>query len=163
MKASSASTVAGSTAGGIKVIRWLLVYKQGVREIARLSECPAGRSPELPSDCREFAETPETLFRKLDEWGFDAMVIPHGTTWGFYTPPGSSWDKQLTAAQDDPDRQTLLEIYSGHGNSEEYREWREFEIGPDGEKICPAPTPSAASRWRSANSWAWSANWPTAI
>jgi trk system potassium uptake protein TrkH len=27
---------AGSTAGGIKVIRWLLVYKQGVREIARL-------------------------------------------------------------------------------------------------------------------------------
>ena len=27
---------AGSTAGGIKVIRWLLVYKQGVREIVRL-------------------------------------------------------------------------------------------------------------------------------
>jgi trk system potassium uptake protein TrkH len=27
---------AGSTAGGIKVIRWLLVYKQGVREILRL-------------------------------------------------------------------------------------------------------------------------------
>ena len=27
---------AGSTAGGIKVIRWLLIYKQGVREIIRL-------------------------------------------------------------------------------------------------------------------------------
>ena len=27
---------AGSTAGGIKVIRWLLVYKQGMREIVRL-------------------------------------------------------------------------------------------------------------------------------
>ncbi len=27
---------AGSTAGGIKVVRWLLVYKQGVREIVRL-------------------------------------------------------------------------------------------------------------------------------
>jgi len=27
---------AGSTAGGIKVIRWLLLYKQGVREIVRL-------------------------------------------------------------------------------------------------------------------------------
>jgi trk system potassium uptake protein TrkH len=27
---------AGSTAGGIKVVRWLLIYKQGVREIARL-------------------------------------------------------------------------------------------------------------------------------
>lgn len=27
---------AGSTAGGIKVIRWLLIYRQGVREIVRL-------------------------------------------------------------------------------------------------------------------------------
>ncbi|MDH4049545.1 MAG: TrkH family potassium uptake protein [Gammaproteobacteria bacterium] len=27
---------AGSTAGGMKVIRWLLIYKQGVREISRL-------------------------------------------------------------------------------------------------------------------------------
>jgi trk system potassium uptake protein TrkH len=27
---------AGSTAGGIKVVRWLLIYKQGVREITRL-------------------------------------------------------------------------------------------------------------------------------
>jgi len=27
---------AGSTAGGMKVIRWLLIYKQGMREIARL-------------------------------------------------------------------------------------------------------------------------------
>src|SRR5690606_41503663 len=27
---------AASTAGGIKVIRWLLIYKQGVREIVRL-------------------------------------------------------------------------------------------------------------------------------
>ena len=27
---------AGSTAGGIKVVRWLLIYKQGVREIVRL-------------------------------------------------------------------------------------------------------------------------------
>ncbi|MDX1509697.1 MAG: potassium transporter TrkG, partial [Woeseiaceae bacterium] len=27
---------AGSTAGGIKVIRWLLIYKQGMREIVRL-------------------------------------------------------------------------------------------------------------------------------
>ena len=27
---------AGSTAGGIKVVRWLLIYKQGAREVARL-------------------------------------------------------------------------------------------------------------------------------
>ena len=35
---------AGSTAGGIKVIRWLLVYKQGVREIGRLVH-PAAEIP----------------------------------------------------------------------------------------------------------------------
>jgi len=93
---------------------------------------------ELPADCSEGAATPELLFRKLDEWGFDSLVIPHGTTWGIYTPPGSSWDKQLTAQQHDPARQKLVEVFSGHGNSEEYRSFREVEFGADGEAICPA-------------------------
>jgi hypothetical protein len=95
---------------------------------------------DLPRDCVESAPTPCELFQKLDEWGHDAIVIPHGTTWGFYTPPGSSWDKQLTAAQHDPDRQTLLEIYSGHGNSEQYRDWRALRFDENGEPICPEPT-----------------------
>ena len=94
---------------------------------------------ELPLDCRESTLKPRGLFDKLDDWGFDSMVIPHGTTWGFYTPQGSAWDKQLTDDQHDPKRQRLIEIYSGHGNSEEYRGWREVVIAPDGSRSCPEP------------------------
>ena len=76
--------------------------------------CPAGVPVrDLPSDCIEHAETPAELFAKLDDWGHDAIVIPHGTTWGFYTPPGSSWAKQLEGPMHDPERQTLIEVYSG--------------------------------------------------
>ncbi len=95
---------------------------------------------DMPIDCVESAPTPRELYQKLDEWGHDAIVIPHGTTWGFYTPPGSSWDKQLTAAQHDPDRQTLLEIYSGHGNSDQYRDFRAIQFDENGEPICPEPS-----------------------
>lgn len=95
---------------------------------------------ELPNDCREIASTPNELFAKLDDWGFDSMVIPHGTTWGLYTPPGSSWDKQLEENVHDPRRQYLIEIFSGHGNSEEYRGWREVLLNDDGTRGCPAPT-----------------------
>ncbi len=58
-------TRAGSTAGGIKVIRWLLVYKQGVREIVRLVH---------PS-----AEIPVKLGNK---------AVPHrvvDAVWGFFS------------------------------------------------------------------------------
>ncbi len=59
---------AGSTAGGMKVVRWLLVYKQGTREIARLIH---------PN-----AEIPVRLGRKAVStrvvdavWGFFAVYI----------------------------------------------------------------------------------------
>lgn len=111
-----------------------------VTEIARLSDCPEnGASPTLPADCREVADTPEVLFRKLDEWDFDAMVIPHGTTWGFYTPPGYVYDKQLQARHDNPRWQQLIEVFSGHGNSEEYRSFRAVERTEDG-LTCPKPS-----------------------
>jgi hypothetical protein len=99
--------------------------------------CPEGDVRSLPDDCREIAETPVELFRKLDEWGHDAIVIPHGTAWGIYTPATSSWDKQLSGPMHDPDRQTLLEVYSGHGESEPYREWRAFERDAQGDAVCP--------------------------
>jgi hypothetical protein len=105
--------------------------------------CPAGvDSRRLPPDCHEVAHTPQELYEKLSQLGFDTIVIPHGTTWGFYTPPGSTFDKQLTAAQHDPDKQTLIEVYSGHGNSEEYRDWKAIDWDPAGNPVCPAPSRS---------------------
>jgi hypothetical protein len=93
----------------------------------------------LPDDCREFAATPAELFAKLDDWGFDSLVIPHGTSWGNYTPPGSSFAKQLQNQNHDPSRQRLVEVYSGHGNAEEHRPYREARLRADGESTCPPP------------------------
>ena len=95
----------------------------------------------LPADCRERAATPEVLLRKLREWHHETVVIPHGNTWGIYTPPGSDWSKQLNATQHDPTLQTLFEVYSGHGNTEEYRSWRGVAVDADGRRFCPAPVP----------------------
>ena len=114
------------------------VFQRAVRETP---SCPPDVDVrELPEDCLEGAATPEVLFRKLDEWGFDSLVIPHGTTWGIYTPEGSSWDKQLTAAQHDPARQRLIEVFSGHGNSDEYRPWRSARPNDAGVFECAEPT-----------------------
>lgn len=113
------------------------------RELAAIPLCPEGvDTRQLPEDCGEAAHTPAELFEKLAQWGFEAIVIPHGNTWGLYTPPGSSWDKQLVGQQHDPSRQTLIEVYSGHGNSEQYRDWQEVTWGPNGEPVCPPPTKS---------------------
>ena len=119
-------------------------------ELADLTNC-ADDVPvrDLPDDCRESATTPADLFAKLDDWGFDSLVIPHGTTWGFYTPLGSSWDKQLTLENHDPDRQKFIEVFSGHGNSEEYRPFEEIVFAEDGAPSCPAPANNfLPSCWR---------------
>jgi len=111
------------------------------REVLGVDECPAGvDTRELPADCREVAPDPTVLFEKLNQWGFDAMVIPHGTTWGMYTPPGYTWDKQLHRPVHDPDRQRLIEVYSGHGNSEEFRDYTAVLPGAEGAAACPAPS-----------------------
>ena len=97
-------------------------------------------SADLPVGCLEIAETPEVLHRKLDEWGGDVLEIPHGTAWGVYTPASTTMDKHLTSENYDADKMKLVEIMSGHGNSEEYRRWTEFDVDDAGERICPAPT-----------------------
>src|SRR5262245_65364391 len=131
-------------------------YSDGGADFARfmsttagVPNCPKGVPVrELPTDCRELAATPQELFAKLHEWNFASIVIPHGTTWGFYTPLGSSWDKQLTAEQHDPARQRLIEIYSGHGNSEEFRPYHEVAIAEE-KSSCPAPADNyLPSCWR---------------
>jgi len=94
---------------------------------------------ELPLDCQENAPTPKLLFDKLDDWGHETMVIPHGSTWGFYTPLGSSWEKQIAPGMHDPERQRIIEVFSGHGNSEEFRPYEEVAVDADGSRSCPAP------------------------
>jgi hypothetical protein len=122
-------------------------FIQETRNVPRCSADVGAR--ELNADCYESAATPRELFDKLDQWGFDTIVIPHGNTWGFYTPPGSTLDKQLTAQQNDPGKQIIFEIMSGHGNSEEYRDWRATRFDADGNPTCPEPTPDyLPSCWR---------------
>ncbi len=59
---------AGSTAGGIKVIRWLLIYKQGVREIVRLVH----PSAEIPVKLGNKA----VQHRVVDAvWGFFSIYV----------------------------------------------------------------------------------------
>ena len=59
---------AGSTAGGIKVVRWLLIYKQGVREIVRLVH----PSAEIPVKLGKKA----VQYRVVDAvWGFFSVYV----------------------------------------------------------------------------------------
>ena len=125
-------------------------FARFMQETGRTPDCPSDVPVrELPLDCRESADDPAGLFAKLRDWDVESMVIPHGTTWGFYTPPGSSWDKQLQPGQHDPSLQQLIEVFSGHGNSEEFRPWRDVIFDADGRRSCPVPTPDyLPSCWR---------------
>jgi hypothetical protein len=115
-------------------------FNKFFEEIQATPICPEGVSTkDLPLNCYEEATNPNILFQKLKEWDTPYMVIPHGTTWGYYTPAPSDWKKQLTDFQDDKS-QFLFEIYSGHGNSEEYRTWNDAALDLNGELFCPEAT-----------------------
>jgi len=125
-------------------LRWVQpqewqTYAGAAQHFAELGSIPVCGS-EADSECRELVETPGELYARLDELGLEALAIPHGTAWGTYTPATSDIAKHLDPAHYDPSRQMLVEIMSGHGNSEEYRGFRELEVAPDGSRSCPEPT-----------------------
>jgi hypothetical protein len=110
---------------------WLLERMSGMPACAKDVE-----SPRLPPDCRENAPTPRELYEKLDQWGLEYLVIPHGLSWGIHAPAGSRLDVSLDRLQYQPRRERLLEIYSGHGNNEEFR----AAAGVDKPAVCPPPS-----------------------
>lgn len=59
---------AGSTAGGMKVVRWLLLYNQGIREVKRLVH-PAAEIPIRLGD----SVVPQQVVESV--WGFSVMYI----------------------------------------------------------------------------------------
>jgi hypothetical protein len=106
--------------------------------IATLPDCPPDAEPRDASlRCRENAETPAALFAKLARWGGPALVIPHGLAWGVHAPPGASLAHSLAGGNHDPSRERLLEVFSGHGSSEEYRASAD---AAQSAPLCPAPT-----------------------
>ncbi|MGF1454278.1 MAG: DUF3604 domain-containing protein [Alphaproteobacteria bacterium] len=119
-------------------------------EVRAVPTCPVDvPSNDLPATCFEAAADPGDLVARLEAQGLEPLIIPHGTSWGFYTPPGTTFDKQL-AADMRPDMFPMVEIYSGHGNSEEYRPWRAVAYDEASQTAtCPAPSETyLPSCWR---------------
>lgn len=120
--------------------RYYASYNRWIEMMAATPACDASLpSPALPLDCFESAATPGELYRKLDEWDFDNIIIPHGTSWGFYTPPDANWHHQLDGEAADPGRSGLIEVYSGHGSSEVFRDFAVRRRDAQGNWYCPEP------------------------
>jgi hypothetical protein len=112
-----------------------------LRRLLAMEACPEGQHTRaLAPDCLESATTPRQLFDKLDEWGLDSLVIPHGLAWGIHAPPGARLDNQLANDQHDPARQRLLEVFSGHGNGERFRPWLLRPADEGAAALCPMPS-----------------------
>jgi Protein of unknown function (DUF3604) len=110
-----------------------------VKESAGVPVCADNvASDELPGDCREVADTPTDLYRKLDELGFDSMVIPHGLAWGVTNPITADFRNQLDEYESR--YQKLIETFSGHGNSERFEDFERIAFNEAGEAYCPAAT-----------------------
>jgi hypothetical protein len=109
----------------------------GFRGIFRAAEDvgqPRCRDVADGETCVRVADEPRELWNWLREGyadpamaaaGYDVIAIPHGTAWGM-TKVATDWSIQLDTTQHDAEIQRLIEVYSGHGNSEE---WRDTEAG----------------------------------
>ena len=104
--------------------------------------CPDGvDTRKLPGDCLETRRDARTSCSRSSTSGASTRSSSRTARRGASTRRRARrWDKQLTGAQHDPERQTLIEVFSGHGNSEEYRDWQR------GHGRRPTATPSAPSR-----------------
>ena len=111
-------------------------------EAVKVPICDAELSAdEMSEDCFEIADTPGKLVASLEQQKLSPLIIPHGTSWGYYTPTGTTFDKHLKAANR-PEAVELVEIMSGHGNSEEYRDWRAVIYDAATQEFsCPEPRP----------------------
>ena len=108
----------------------LKAASEGAR-LATMERCIPGGP--LMRGCVNVADDPGELFERLNSYygnasysgaGYDALVIPHGTAWGM-AKVGTDWTIQNNPRHHDPNLQRLIEVYSGHGNSEEYRDFRD--------------------------------------
>ncbi len=115
-------------------------FNKLVDSMADTTDCAEGiASPDLPKNCYESAQTPKELYKKLREWDLDTIVIPHGMSWGWYTPPGASWETHMDKDEVDNTLAPLIEVFSGHGSSERYGAYEARIENPDGSYACPKP------------------------
>ena len=105
-----------------------------IQTTGKNDNCGEGDVRDLPADCYEVVDRPSELYTKLDQWGFDALVIPHGLAWGTTNPINSDFNVQMDQLNDKYQR--LLEVFSGHGNSEVYRK---TAVLSNPEQECPMP------------------------
>lgn len=111
-----------------------------LREVRAMEECDATKPrTDWADGCYEEVNDPGLLVARLEEQGFNPLLIPHGGAWGLYTPAGTTLDKQLTS-QMRPEAFQMIEVMSGHGNAEEYRPWRAALRDAEGNATCPAPS-----------------------
>lgn len=107
-----------------------------VRESMEVATCPDSVPVRaLPETCREVARTPADLYSKLDEWGYDSLVIPHGLAWGTTNPLTADFRNQLDGFEQR--YEVLVETYSGHGSSERYEDFRRTVRDERGTITCP--------------------------